>query len=465
MMQKPDFSLIPKVDGVLDDVAMQPIRVLCDGPLLTDLVREAIDVLRNAMKEGQCIADSREVLTAWVIQTVQDKLTQRLSPNLKRVINGTGIILHTNLGRAPLPDEAIAQIVAVAGRYSNVEIDLDSGLRGSRTSLVEDLLCQLTGAEAAAVVNNNAAAVLLALNTLALGKEAIVSRGELVEIGGSFRIPDIMSRSGAIMVEVGTTNRTHLKDFESAVTEETGAMLVVHTSNYKVMGFTAAVELEDLVALGKDKGIATIHDLGGGVLVDLRDYGLPYEPLVSDSVQAGVDVVTFSGDKVLGGPQCGILVGKKEAIEQVRKNPLMRALRCDKLTYAALEATLKLFLNPSQLQKSHPTLRMLTESVSVLKRRGRQLVKQLASVNGIQVELVDSVAQTGSGALPLEEIPSVAVAIACEGVDHLATKLRKNDPPIVGYVREDRLLLDMRTLWPDDLKAIIIAVGNVIKAD
>jgi len=463
-MVKPDFSLIPKVDGVLDDVAMQPIRALCDGPLVTDLVREAIDALRCAMKEGKYIADSREALTAWVIQAVQDKLTQHLSPNLKRVINGTGIILHTNLGRAPLPDEAIEQIVAVAGRYSNVEIDLGSGLRGSRTSLVEGLLCQLTGAEAAAVVNNNAAAVLLALNTLALGKEAIVSRGELVEIGGSFRIPDIMSRSGAIMVEVGTTNRTHLKDFEASVTEETGAMLVVHTSNYKVMGFTAAVELEDLVALGKDKGIATIHDLGGGVLVDLRDYGLPYEPLVSDSVKVGVDVVTFSGDKVLGGPQCGILVGKKEAIEQIRKNPLMRALRCDKLTYAALEATLKLYLNPSQLQKSHPTLRMLTESVTVLKRRGRKLVKQLASVNGIQVLLVDSVAQTGSGALPLEEIPSVAVAIACEGVDQLSARLRQNDPPIVGYVRDDQLLLDVRTLWPDDLKAITEAIGRIVSS-
>ncbi len=464
-MVKPDFSLIPKVDAVLDDLAMASVRALCDGPLLTELVRETIDALRQAMKEGKTIADSREALTAWVIQTVKDALTQRLSPNLKRVINGTGIILHTNLGRAPLPDEAIAQIVAVAGRYSNVEIDLDSGLRGSRTSLVEDLLCELTGAEAAAVVNNNAAAVLLALNTLALGKEAIVSRGELVEIGGSFRIPDIMSRSGAVMVEVGTTNRTHLKDFETAVTDETGAMLVVHTSNYKVMGFTAAVDLEDLVALGKDKGIATIHDLGGGVLIDLRNYGLPYEPLVSDSVKAGVDVVTFSGDKVLGGPQCGILVGKKEAIEQVRKNPLMRALRCDKLTYAALEATLKLYLNPSQLKKTHPTLRMLTESVTVLKRRGRQLVKQLKSVDGIQVSLVDSVAQTGSGALPLEEISSVAVAISCAGVDQLAAQLRKNDPPIVGYVRDDRLLLDVRTLWPDDLKVIVNAFENAIQAD
>ncbi len=460
-MTRPDFSLIPKVDGVLDDPAMAPVRALCEGPLLTDLVRGAIDALRTAMKEGESVAGSREALTAWVIQNVRENLNQQLAPHLKRVVNGTGIILHTNLGRAPLAEEAIAQIVQVAGRYSNVEIDLESGLRGSRTSLVEDLLCQLTGAEAAAVVNNNAAAVLLALNTLALGKEAIVSRGELVEIGGSFRIPDIMSRSGAVMVEVGTTNRTHLKDFETAVTDETGAMLVVHTSNYKVMGFTAAVALEDLVALGQEKGVATIHDLGGGVLVDLREYGLPYEPLVSDSVNAGIDVVTFSGDKVLGGPQSGILVGKKDAIEQIRKNPLMRALRCDKLTYAALEATLKLYLNPGRLRKAHPTLRMLTESVSVLKRRGRLLVKKLETVKGIQVALVDSKAQTGSGALPLEEIPSVAVAIACDGLDGLAAQLRRNDPPIVGYVRDDRFLLDVRTLWPDDLKVVVDAIQKI----
>ena len=462
-MAKVDFSLIPKVDGVLDDGGMQAVKAVCDGPLVTELVRGAIDELREMMKKGKSVGGSREALTGWVIEKVQEALADVFAPNLRRVVNGTGIILHTNLGRAPLADEAIVQMVAVAGRYSNVEIDLESGLRGSRTSLVEELLCELTGAEAAAVVNNNAAAVLLALNTLALGKEAIVSRGELVEIGGSFRIPDIMSRSGAIMVEVGTTNRTHLKDFAGAITEETGAMLAVHTSNYKVMGFTAAVALADLVALGKEKGVATIHDLGGGVLVDLQTYELPYEPLVSDSVTAGVDVVTFSGDKVLGGPQCGILVGKKEAIEKVRQNPLMRALRCDKLIYAALEATLKLYLNPDRLRETHPTLRMLTEPVTVLKRRGRQLVKQLSSVGGIEVDLVDSVAQTGSGALPLEEIPSVAVAIGCEGVDGLAEQLRKNDPPIVGYVRDDRLLLDVRTLWADDLKVIGEAIKSIYK--
>jgi L-seryl-tRNA(Ser) seleniumtransferase len=453
-MSKPDFSKIPKVDTVLDDPAMSRVRALCDGPWATEWVRDAINALRGVLKQGDQVGQSREALTAWVIQKVEERLAQELAPRLRRVVNATGIILHTNLGRAPLPEEAIAQIVATAGRYSNVEIDLETGLRGSRTSLVERLLCQLTGAEAAAVVNNNAAAVLLALNTLARGKEAIVSRGELVEIGGSFRIPDIMERSGATMVEVGTTNRTHLKDFQSAVTPRTGAMLIVHTSNYKVMGFTAAVDLGDLVALGREEAIPTIHDLGGGVLIDLRDYGLPYEPLVSDSVKAGVDVVTFSGDKILGGPQCGILVGKKAAIALIRQNPLMRALRCDKLTYAALDATLKLYLSPGRLRHAHPTLRMLTEPVSALRQRGEALLSRLENIPGLEVALVDAIAQTGSGALPLEEIPSVAIAISCEGINRLAGRLRKYTPPVVGYVRDDRLLLDLRTLWEDDLEVI-----------
>ena len=460
-----DFSMIPKVDRVLEEVAMLPLKVQCDGPFLTDLVRETVDHLREVMRQGEQVGDSREALTAWVIGMVSQKLADQFAPNLKRVINATGIVLHTNLGRAPLPEVAIHEIVQIAGRYNNLEYDLNSGQRGSRTTLVEELFCELTGAEAVAVVNNNAAAVLLTLNTLSHGKEAIVSRGQLVEIGGSFRIPDIMSRSGAHLVEVGTTNRTHLKDYEQALTSNTGLLLVVHPSNYKVMGFTAEVALEELAALGQKCGVPVAHDLGGGVLIDLQKYGLPYEPLVSDSVKAGVDVVTFSGDKVLGGPQSGILVGKKNAIEQIRQNPLMRALRCGKLTYAALEATLKLYLNPATLHKTHPTLKMLTESVAVLKRRGQRLVKLLKGLNGLDVELVNSKAQTGSGALPLEVIPSCAVAIFSShvGIDDLAARLRQYDPPVVGYVREDRLFLDLRTLWPDEIKVVAEAVQWAVK--
>ena len=369
---------------------------------------------------------SREALTEWIVGDVERQLADQFAPNLRRVVNATGVILHTNLGRAPLPDVAVKHIADIAGSYSNLELDLETGQRGSRTTLVEKLLCELTGAEAAAIANNNAAAVLLTLNTLAGGKEAIVSRGQLVEIGGSFRIPDIMARSGAQMVEVGTTNRTHLSDYEAALTENTGVMLAVHPSNYKVMGFTAEVALEDMVALGRQRGVPVAHDLGGGVLVNLRDYGLPYEPLVSDSISAGADVVMFSGDKVLGGPQCGIIVGKQNVVEQIRKNPLMRALRCGKLTYAALEATLKLFLNPEVLTREHPTLRMLTEPVTTLEQRGRRLLQMIGELEGFTCELVDSHAQTGSGALPLENIPSVAVAIS--GGDILSLSNRVAPP-------------------------------------
>ena len=454
-----DYSIIPGVDRVLNDRAIQVLSEGCGTSVLTDIIRQAIDRVRGMMRDGEVVGASREALTEWIVADVQDQLADSLAPNLRRVVNATGVILHTNLGRAPLPDVAVKHIADIAGSYSNLELDLDTGQRGSRTTLVEKLLCELTGAEAAAIANNNAAAVLLTLNTLAGGKEAIVSRGQLVEIGGSFRIPDIMARSGAQLVEVGTTNRTHLSDYEAALTENTGVMLAVHPSNYKVMGFTSEVALEDMVALGRRRGVPVAHDLGGGVLVNLRDYGLPYEPLVSDSITAGADVVMFSGDKVLGGPQCGIIVGKQNVVEQIRKNPLMRALRCGKLTYAALEATLKLFLNPEVLTREHPTLRMLTEPVTTLEQRGRRLLQAIGELEGFTCELVDSHAQTGSGALPLENIPSVAVAIAGGDILSLSNKLRRHDPPVICYVRDNRLFLDLRTIRDDEVSI----VGDAVK--
>ena len=453
-----DYSIIPGVDRVLNDRAIQTLSKRCGTAVLTDMIRQAIDRVREMMREGEAVGASREVLTKWILGDVERQLADQFEPNLRRVVNATVIILHTNLGRAPLPDAAVKHIVDIAGSYSNLELDLETGQRGSRTTLVEKLLCELTGAEAAAIANNNAAAVLLTLNTLAGGKEAIVSRGQLVEIGGSFRIPDIMARSGAQLVEVGTTNRTHLSDYEAALTENTGVMLAVHPSNYKVMGFIAEVALKDLVALGRQRGVPVVHDLGGGVLVNLRDYRLPYEPLVGDSISAGADVVMFSGDKVLGGPQCGIIVGKQKAVEQIRKNPLMRALRCGKLTYAALEATLKLFLNPEALAREHPTWRMLTEPVTTLKRRGRRLLRAIGECKSV-IELVNSHAQTGSGALPLENIPSVAVAIAGGDIASLSNKLRRHDPPVIGYMRDDQLFLDLRTIRDDEVSI----VGNAIK--
>ena len=455
----PDYSRIPSVDRMLKDRAVQKLSARFGTPVLTAVVRQAIDRVREAMREGDVVGACRDELIEQIVAQVQARLTERLAPNLKRVINATGIILHTNLGRAPLPEVAVKQIADIAGYYSNLELDLDSGRRGSRATLVEDLLCELTGAEAAAVVNNNAAAVLLTLNTLSQGKEAIVSRGQLVEIGGSFRIPDIMARSGARLVEVGTTNRTYLRDYEEAITENTGLLLAVHPSNYKVVGFRAEVAPAELAALGRQYGVPVVHDLGGGVLLDLRDYGLPCEPLVSDSIAAGVDVVMFSGDKVLGGPQCGIVVGKRAVVEQIRENPLMRALRCGKLTYAALEPTLRLFSNPEALVRAHPTWRMLTESVTTLERRARRLLRAIGDLDGFACEAVASQAQTGSGALPAENIPSVAVAISGGDILALSAMLRRHDPPVVGYVRDNRLVLDVRTLSDDEVDM----VGDAIK--
>ncbi|MDP6777012.1 MAG: L-seryl-tRNA(Sec) selenium transferase [Candidatus Latescibacteria bacterium] len=457
-----DLSTIPSVDRLLSEPSVQRLAERVDLPVVTRWVRASVAALRDALLGGDMQEADRDSHLRWTVAELHRRSEEALAPRLQRVVNGTGIVLHTNLGRAPLPKAAIEQICRVAGGYSSVEIDLETGRRGSRTALVEELLCELTGAEAAAVVNNNAAGVLLTLNTLALGKEAVVSRGQLVEIGGSFRIPDIMSRSGATMVEVGTTNRTHLGDYQNALTERSGLLLAVHPSNYKVMGFSSEVSLSDLVGLGRRHGVPVAHDLGGGVLVDLREYGLPYEPLVSDSVRAAADIVCFSGDKVLGGPQAGVLVGRREAIEAIRQNPLMRSLRCGKLTYAALEATLKLYLNREKLARAHPTLGMLTQSMSSLRRRGRSLLRRLEGLGGrdFEASLEESVAQTGSGALPLEEIPSVALVLGCRGwsAGQLADRLRRNAPPVLGYVREDRLFLDLRTIRSDELSIVADAI-------
>ena len=432
-----DLSVLPSVDGLL---ALPEVRALvdrCSEAWMKEAARAAVDDLRTAIRDGRAACPDRSAAVAESLGRMRAWVEARLRPSLRRTVNATGIVLHTGLGRAPLPPEALRRVMAVGEGYCNLEIDLESGERGERVSHVEGLLRDLSGAEAAAVVNNNAAAVLLALNTLASGKDAVVSRGQLVEIGGSFRIPDVMARSGARMVEVGTTNRTHLRDFREAVTERTGVLLSVHPSNYRVTGFTAEVGLEDLVALGRASGVPVAHDLGGGALVDLRPYGLPYEPLVSDSVRAGADAVTFSGDKVLGGPQAGVIVGRKGAVEAMRRNPLMRALRCDKLTCAALEATLRLYLNPERLVREHPTLRMLTEPVGTLRRRARRLAKGLMGLEAyVEARLEDSVAYTGSGALPMEEIPSVAVTLRPKAGSSagLARGLRLGGTPVMGYI-------------------------------
>jgi L-seryl-tRNA(Ser) seleniumtransferase len=460
MSDRSALSKLPGVDRVLESDKLGPLRERLSSDYLADFVRQAVDRVRNDILQDNPRTDD---LMAEVVSEVMTSAEGFLAPSLRRVVNATGVVLHTNMGRAPLSQSAVERIVSVASGYTNLELDLETGERGSRTSLVESLLSRLTGAEAAAIVNNNAAAVLLGLNTLAQGKEAVVSRGQLVEIGGSFRIPDIMERSGAKMVEVGTTNRTHPKDFSSAITDQTGLLLSVHPSNYEVVGFTSEVGLKELVEIGHARGVPILHDLGAGCLIDTRKMGLGYEPLVSDSVEAGADLVTFSGDKILGGPQCGILVGTEDAISRVRQNPLMRALRCDKLTYAALEATLQLFLNRDTIAEVHPVVRMLTDSQDSVKKRADWLAGLIGEVRG-EVAVVDSEGQVGSGSLPIERVPSAAVRLVPGkgSVDQLARKLRTGSLPIVGYTRDGALHLDARTIAPDDIPAVAEAVRSAL---
>jgi L-seryl-tRNA(Ser) seleniumtransferase len=401
-----------------------------------------------------------------------DALAQRVLAELSRagvfslvpVINAAGVVLHTNLGRALLSPLALERLCRVASAYSNLEMDLKSKERGSRYTHVDGLLRRLTGAEASLVVNNNAAAVLLALESLARGKEVVVSRGELIEIGGEFRIPDIMRRSGAILREVGTTNRTHLKDYADAIGPETALFLKVHTSNYRVLGFTAQVGTRELVELGRSRGILVMEDLGSGCFLDLRPYGFPYEPTVQEAVSAGLDLVSFSGDKLLGGPQAGIVVGKAALVERLRANPLNRALRIDKLTLAGLEATLYAYEAGNALE-TIPTLRMLTEPLGAVRRRARRLLRRLspAVAAALGATLVEGRAQIGGGSLPLVELPTVALAIGtvAHRAEALDQALRAGEPPVVGRIAEDRLLLDCRTILNTDVPLLALALTRL----
>ncbi|MGI6655587.1 MAG: L-seryl-tRNA(Sec) selenium transferase [Desulfobulbus sp.] len=389
-------------------------------------------------------------------------------PRLVKVINATGIIVHTNLGRSLLPGDALDAIYQVSASYSNLEFDLASGSRGSRYSHVEEVLTELTGAEAALVVNNNAAGVLLALETLARGREVPVSRGQLVEIGGSFRIPDIMQRSGARLVEVGTTNRTHLDDYEQAITDETAMLLKVHCSNYRIIGFTKEVANRDLVDLAHRYGLVVMEDLGSGCLIDLAPYGLVGEPTVQAVVASGVDLVTFSGDKLLGGPQAGIILGKKELIDKLKKNPLNRALRIDKLTLAALESVLRLYLDPDRAVREIPTLALLTLPEEVVRERAETLCRQCRELLGelCAFEVLPSHAQIGGGALPAQDVASWAVALQNPrrlSISRLEGALRRAALPVIGRLEHQRLLLDMRTVADDELPSLLEGLQRALQ--
>ncbi|MCJ7829961.1 MAG: L-seryl-tRNA(Sec) selenium transferase, partial [Desulfobacterales bacterium] len=365
-----------------------------------------------------------------------------------------------------LAEEAVANLLSIAGRYSNLEYDLASGQRGSRYSCVEDLLCEITGAQSALVVNNNAGAVLLCLETLAKGKGAVVSRGELVEIGGSFRIPDVMARSGAVLVEVGTTNRTHRRDYEEAIDADTGLLLKVHQSNFSVVGFTTDVSLAELVELGRLRQLPVMEDLGSGTFIDFSRYGLIKEPTVQESVATGADVVTFSGDKLLGGPQAGIIVGRRAIIDRIKKNPVNRALRIDKLTLAALESTLRLYREPENAVKAIPTLRMLTLPREHVARGARTLARMLAAIDTrIRVSVVDATSRAGGGSLPLLKLPTRCVAVEIEGLSAHAieTFLRGHTPPVIGRIETDRFLMDPRTLQDEEFAIIARAFEQILK--
>jgi L-seryl-tRNA(Ser) seleniumtransferase len=438
---------LPSIDRLLKHVRCESLLARYNREYVIEHCRAVLDEIRSEIRQGGRADLSEES----IIERIQNRISIDGQPGHIRVVNATGTILHTNLGRALLSPAAIDAVVAVADQSINLEYDLAAGKRGKREETLEKLLVDLTGADAATVVNNNAAAVLLALNSLAEGKEVIVSRGELIEIGGSFRIPEIMAKSGAILKEVGSTNRTHPADYENAINEKTALLLKVHTSNYKVVGFTAEVMLEELVAIGKKHNLLVMEDLGSGALIDLSRYGLPKEPIVAERIQAGAHAVTFSGDKILGGPQAGLIVGQKALITKMSKNPLQRALRCGKLTLAALEATLRRYRQSPNIVDEIPTLRAFTRPMHEIHKMGEVLLPKLAASLGkeFQLSLEDSTAQIGSGALPTEELPTVVLTVKHDklSANVIAQKFRQADPPIIGRIKDDRFLLDLRTIF------------------
>ncbi|MDZ7382597.1 MAG: L-seryl-tRNA(Sec) selenium transferase [candidate division KSB1 bacterium] len=455
----PALRQLPAVDKIVQHASLHTARARLSAELLTACARRAVaDLRREWLQAAPAQMDEARALELAVERTAA-QVALLFTPRLRRVVNATGIILHTGLGRAVLSAPALQALPEVLAGYCNLEIDLASGRRGDRHQHVEHLLCALTSAEAACVVNNNAAAVLLTLNTIATRKQVLLSRGQMVEIGGSFRMPEVVKKSGAQLIEVGTTNKTRLQDYAGAISPRTAAILVAHPSNYRILGFTHEVELRALVELARQHNLVLVHDLGGGILADLRTWGLPHEPVVSDSMRAGVHLATFSGDKMLGGPQCGLIVGERSLVERIKKNPLMRALRCDKLTLTLLESTLRLFLHPESLPQRHRVIGMMTEDLSLVRQRAQQLHDGILAVCGgrFTLELRQTESEAGSGALPIEKIPSYAVTIRSRewSAAKLAKALRQGATAVVGYVRDDRVWLDVRTIQPEELEMII----------
>jgi len=464
------YRHIPPVDEVLKQPAMESLAQKIPRTMLLSAVRETADKLRDEIKSGLLTLPAgiqpRDFLTEEMVNRASLLALNGNRPNLRRVLNLTGVVLHTNLGRAVLSENARLAINQAASGYSNLELDLQTGKRGSRYAPVEGLLAGLTGAEAALVVNNNAAAVLLALSTLARGREVIVSRGQLVEIGGSFRIPEVMVQSGASLVEVGATNKTHPRDYQNAVTTQTALLLHVHTSNYRILGFTRETSIAELVAIGSEFNLPVMSDLGSGSLLNTGELGLPPEPTVQEVVSGGADVVTFSGDKLLGGPQAGIIVGKRKYLDRMKSNPLTRAVRIDKFTVSALEATLREYLDQAKVKQNVPTLAMLSAGREELGPVAGRLAGKLTAAAGerarFMVTEIDSA--VGGGALPTADLPSMAVAVQPGNitVTELASRLRATEPAVIGRLQDDALLLDVRTLRPGEEDALVGVLAEAL---
>ncbi len=453
---------IPSVDQITSDARLKALMDQFGRDLVVETARSVLSDLRERIRGSKSVPEEEAQKDA-ILQAVVHRLNDSLRYAMGRAINATGIVLHTGLGRAVLAAPAIQAIHDELGGYSLLEIDRSTGERSVRESHVAQLLCKITGAEAATVVNNNAAGTMLALAALAAGREAVVSRGQLVEIGGSFRIPDVMAQSGCTLVEVGTTNKTHLTDYEKAITPNTGLLMHVHTSNYRIVGFTQEVELDELVALGRKHRLAVMDDMGSGSLVDLSSKGIVGEPTVQRSVRAGTDVVTFSGDKLLGGPQAGLLVGNKKTISQIRKHPLFRAMRPGKFTLLGLEATLRLYLNPDTVFQTVPTLRMLTLPKEELESRALRLAAKLKPNKNLQIEVWDDTSEAGGGSMPAQSLPTKVVALQHLqlSLQELAKKLRDHQPPIFTRVQKERVMLDVRTLLEGDAELIAAALASL----
>ncbi len=458
-----ELQKLPSVNKLLQQARLTQLADIHGHDLLVEAIRSTLDDARQQVLSGHPVPPITDL-----VKVATSRLSARVRPSLEPVINATGVIVHTNLGRALLSQRARQAMLEVASSYSNLEYELDAGRRGSRYVHASDLLCRLSGAEAAVVVNNNAGAVILALTALAKDREVIISRSQLVEIGGGFRIPDIMAQSGAQLIEVGTTNRTYVRDYEQAIDpNRTGLLLTVHHSNYQITGFTSQPSLAELHDLARRHGIPLMEDLGSGTLLDTAPYGLDHEPTIQESIAAGIDVVTASGDKLLGGPQAGLIFGRGDIIQQLRQHPLIRALRVDKTTLAALQATLLAYLEDKAVAEI-PVWRMITADIRQLNRRARRWqssLRRLPLPADVSVRVVDSASTVGGGSLPGQTLPTKALAISTGGVDDLAYRLRRAAPPIIARIEADQLLLDPRTVLPEQDKRLGIILAEMLTGD